>query len=270
MSSTLLLPDTNALLATVPNGREAVEDRNSGSIIVANQKYELHRHLPLYLEQKKTREEASTMTIEIPASLPIATSNLMEKSFSLGNDPTAIWSDSLSSASGSSCDLDAIESVVATQQQRPTFRRLHERSDSGQIRSKLLLKLGIEKGYTGSSGLSSEPSRVVQQGQESAFNVALKGDYGRPDQSLERSKHPIESLAVLGTKMYYKRIPSGEISVLMPVLKFILYQPGRTTPNVCDLSCGYHRWKFSKMLQGTVWNLLLKIGMSLRLWMMRI
>jgi hypothetical protein len=119
----------------------------------------------------------------------------MEKSFSMGNDPTAIWSDSLSSASGSSSDLDAIESVVATQQQRPTFRRLHERSDSGQIRSKLLLKLGIEKGYTGSSGLSNEPSRVVQQGQEGAFSIALKGDYGRPDQSLERSKHPIESLA---------------------------------------------------------------------------
>lgn len=141
------------------------------------------------------------MTIELPSALPIATSTRMEKSFLVGSESVpCIWSDSLSSASGSSSDLDAPESVIATQQPRPTvvggtFRRLHERSDSGQIRSKLLLKLGIEKGYTGSTGLSNEPSRVVQQGQEDAFSIALKGDYGRPDQSLERSKHPIASLA---------------------------------------------------------------------------
>jgi hypothetical protein len=140
------------------------------------------------------------MTVEIPSSMPIATSNLTEKSFSLGNDPTTVWSDSLSSASGSSSDLEAVEPVATTQQPRMvtvggTFRRLHERSDSGQIRSKLLLKLGIEKGYTGSSGLANEASRVVQQGQDDAFSVALKGDYGRPDQTLERSKHSIESLA---------------------------------------------------------------------------
>lgn len=75
------------------------------------------------------------------------------------------------------------------------FRKLHERSDAGHIRSRLLNKLGIEKEYPASLSLVTEASRVVQQGQEDAFNVALKADYGLPDRRLESS----DSLASLAT-----------------------------------------------------------------------
>ena len=175
---------------------EAVEGGNSGvySSIQNN-----HNHEPT-LDHRKAVQEVSTMTIEMPSAMSVATTDLIHPAFSLGNDSVpCVWNDSFSTASGSSSDLDTVEPTVTAQQPRSIavggkFRRLHERSDSGQIRSKLLLKLGIEKaGMT--SGIATEASRVVQQGHEDAFNEALKGDYGRPDQSLERSKHAIDTLA---------------------------------------------------------------------------
>lgn len=86
--------------------------------------------------------------------------------------------------------------VGNTHSSTSTMKFRHERNNSGQIRSKLLLKLGIEKGYTrGNTTTSTEASRVVQQGQDDAFTVALKYDYGQIDDKIEKSKHPITTLA---------------------------------------------------------------------------
>jgi hypothetical protein len=77
------------------------------------------------------------------------------------------------------------------------FRRLahHERSDSYQIRSRLLNRLGIEKEYVGhNTTLRIEASRVVQQGEVGAFNIPLKADHGMPDRRLE-SSNSLSSLA---------------------------------------------------------------------------
>lgn len=78
----------------------------------------------------------------------------------------------------------------------PLMRKLHERSDSSQaIRSRLLTRLGIEKETVVSAvSARTEVSRVVQKGQEEAYNVALKADHGRPDRCLEE-KNTIEALA---------------------------------------------------------------------------
>lgn len=80
-----------------------------------------------------------------------------------------------------------------------TFRRLHERSDSGQIRSKLLMKLGIElgSGISNNASASTEASRVVQKGQEDAYNIALKRDHGQLDRNILHTKKPIESLSTM-------------------------------------------------------------------------
>jgi hypothetical protein len=83
-------------------------------------------------------------------------------------------------------------------QRAPTasgLQRLHNRSNSGQIRSRLLNRLGIEKESVAlMTTCRTEVSRVIQQGQEDAFNVALKADNGQPDHCLESSTS-IESLA---------------------------------------------------------------------------
>jgi hypothetical protein len=144
------------------------------------------------------------MNIQMPSPAVFTSRDFSERSFESEDDPTMCAASDSSSAGGSVSDEEQAEPMSATQPQtRPvsvgfagSFRKLHERSDSGQIRSKLLLKLGIEKGYAGiTGGMNTEASRVVQQGQEDAFSVTLKGDYGRPDQLLELSKESIDSLA---------------------------------------------------------------------------
>lgn len=98
------------------------------------------------------------------------------------------------------------------------FRKLHDRSDAGLIRSRLLTKLGIEKGCSAAASFAAavgraEASRVVQHGQESAYNIALKGDHGRPDHCLESST-AIETLSTSpGVDcVVEKRVNPGSVS----------------------------------------------------------
>jgi hypothetical protein len=131
-----------------------------------------------------------------------------------------------------SSDLVMTESTVDTshhkrepedQQHEPTasrsaassgFRRVahHERSDSYQIRSRLLNRLGIEKEYVGYTAQRMEASRVVQQGEVGAFNIPLKADHGMPDRRLESSS----SLSSLATSpglhhILEKRVKRGTV-----------------------------------------------------------
>jgi hypothetical protein len=94
------------------------------------------------------------------------------------------------------------------------FRRVphHERSDSYQIRSRLLNRLGIEKEYVGHTTPRMEASRVVQQGEVGAFNIPLKADHGMPDRRLESSN----SLSSLATSpgvhnILEKRVKRGSV-----------------------------------------------------------
>lgn len=146
----------------------------------------------------------------------LQSSNFLERSLSNDDDPTMCTvSDSSTSgcSSGDSLSDDELQqsghpltssSLSSSETHRvnasgKTFRRLYERSDSGQIRSKLLMKLGIELGSGTLSGAnsSSEASRVVQRGQEDAYNIALKRDHGKLDRNIEHNKSPIESLATV-------------------------------------------------------------------------
>jgi hypothetical protein len=85
-----------------------------------------------------------------------------------------------------------------------TFLKLHERSDSGLIRSRLFLKLGIELGnMTVGNASNGTPlpmtaaSRTVQKGNDDAFYVALKRDHSQIDRNITRTKKPIVSLSTL-------------------------------------------------------------------------
>lgn len=158
------------------------------------------------------------MTME-ELSNALSSIDFLERSLSNDDDPTMCCAVSDSSTSGSSSG-DLLSDEELQQSSHPltssssrsgigghralnasgrTFRGLHERSDSGQIRSKLLMKLGIELGGGTLNGAttSTEASRVVQRGQEDAFYVALKRDHGQLDRSLEHSKRPIETLSTM-------------------------------------------------------------------------
>jgi hypothetical protein len=145
----------------------------------------------------------------------LQTSEIFERSLSNDDDPNmCAVSDASTTSSGDSLSDDELQqashpltssSTSSNGQHRAlnasgkTFRRLHERSDSGQIRSKLLMKLGIELGggIMNGTSTSTEASRVVQKGQEDAYNIALKRDHGQIDRKIQHSKKPIESLSTM-------------------------------------------------------------------------
>lgn len=161
------------------------------------------------------------LTIMTMAKLSDALPSLDFLERSLSNDDDPAMSCAVSDASTSGCSSgDSLSDEELQQSSHPltssssssrsdngshralnasgkTFRRLHERSDSGQIRSKLLMKLGIELGTLNGANASTEASRVVQRGQEDAFYVALKRDHGQLDRSIENSKRPIETLSTM-------------------------------------------------------------------------
>ena len=142
------------------------------------------------------------MNMTLEAQQPFKAHQMLKQTSSSSFDESSLCSDLAStcasepSISSSSNDPERLERLTFLR--GPTasgFRKLHERSDADQIRARLLNKLGIEKEYPASMGVVTEASRVVQQGQEDAFNVALKADYGLPDRRLQSS----ESLASLAT-----------------------------------------------------------------------
>jgi hypothetical protein len=160
-----------------------------------------------------------TMEMQSSARVPVSSESL-ERCLSNDDDPTTCEiSDSSTSSSIRSSDsisddeLPVQESgkhplfVSQQDQQQPrsvnasarTFRKLHVRSDSGRIRSKLLSKLGIELNNTnvGNASTSTEVARVIQKGQDEAFHIPLKWDYGKIDRNLVRAKQSIETLATI-------------------------------------------------------------------------
>ena len=147
----------------------------------------------------------------------LQSSNFIERTLSHDDDPTMCTvSDSSTSvcSSGDSLSDDELQQLShpltapstnssgehrAVNALGKTFRRLHERSDSGQIRSKLLMKLGIElgSGTLNGASASTEASRIVQKGQEDAYSIALKRDHGQLDRSILHAKKPFESLSAV-------------------------------------------------------------------------
>lgn len=136
-----------------------------------------------------------------------SSNNNLTRSLSDDDDPTMC---TISDSSTSSAD--SLSDDEAQQASHPlfitssglnvsgkTFRRLHVRSDSGQLRSKLLMKLGIELGGNTVNGAiaSTEASRIVQKGQENAFCISLKRDHGQLDRNIQSTKKPLEALATL-------------------------------------------------------------------------
>jgi hypothetical protein len=159
------------------------------------------------------------MTIEMQPS-PVLSRENIETCLSNYDDPTMyVVPDSSSSSSSANSDSLSDDELlenskhplfVSQQNTQPpqsvnasskTFRRLHERSDSGQIRSKLLSKLGIELTNNLTIGNATAPSteisRVIQKGQDDAFQIPLKWDYGQIDRNLTRTKQTIESLVTV-------------------------------------------------------------------------
>jgi hypothetical protein len=87
-------------------------------------------------------------------------------------------------------------------------RITHRRLGTGDIRSRLLNRLGIEKeigiplsasaaAAAPGATVQTQASRVTEQGKVDAFTVALKADYGLPDRLLESK--PVDSIEALST-----------------------------------------------------------------------
>jgi len=82
-----------------------------------------------------------------------------------------------------------------TKREHP-FTKTH----SNRIRSRLLNSLGIEKeraAYMAAAARANvEPSEAVQRGQDDAFHVVLKADYGKPDRRLESLRNSTDKVVV--------------------------------------------------------------------------
>lgn len=121
---------------------------------------------------------------------------------------------STSGPSSVSSDPESQSELVASRNPPTTtgLRKMqHERSDSYQIRSRLLNKLGIEKEYAGHVAPRAEVSRVVQMGEDGAFDVPLKADYGLPERPFGSSNSLSSLASSLGVQNVFMKQPSKRV-----------------------------------------------------------